>query len=1229
MKVLLTVLLLLHANAAFKPPTIDVEDHQVQEHGSIGRFVELEEHDDLVLKCAGRFDDLKFAFPKMDEHVGYNEEDFQNRIEEYVDEGFGDTILTIKDVRESDTGTYSCVSEEHASLNDTIHVFVHGSKIFLPLKSVAYIYNEGEVMVPCKTTKFIDKSDIELFANDGLIKSASKNYDQRYGYKLIKKMNDAKPIENVRFECRFRKDPSQEVDFLISETSVDDDEGDFKFFWEKGTDWPHVGYNYTITCHLTYSGPSKNFGSFQHTLHVDCPQCSQDIGSHAFADRHRLSGTRISATIRISNLTLADSGPYKCVWQPEYKEKKEIVETIDVAPNKAQIKILERSPQILRMKEGHPISLSAQFAVYPLDGDNYKAVWGRLYNSSIKEGLQSETISNDKHRTIVTSDSGKGAFSEKLDISGDSVKTDMSGTYVLTISHLGTVQVIQWEVAIENTEPVVLITIREPSSFILFNQSFYPSNYHLHVDCVSISIPPTEVFFEKRSDRNSEFHPIDSNQLTQVGGTYENGYIYNLTLENNIELKCSSQRHGKNFTTTKMIIVADGQPTASSFVNKSSSATESEKNLKGLFEGDDVTLVCTVPNGATDLDVSWRLDDKVLMSEVRDDPNSNHSKHYVLHLKDVTYQSSGTYKCYVQSKSTKGGKPEILEKHVIVEKTEKPYHTRAESMTSIKVHYDKNFELDCNLAGNPPPVYQWYKDGRPYTHGDVDGTVLRVTRARAEDEGQFHCLATNRAGSTDNFFRVHVKGAPKGSWLPAWPTAFAILLFLGISIILGYKLYGSKKISKQKDIALSELHEALVRTHNGPLPEDMKDQPIDQLVYYLPYNTEFEIAGENLEILDVLGTGNFGIVRKGLLSMADPKSQIEYKTKLPVAVKMSANRYDIAQQKMLADELKVMCAIGRHPNVLSLVGAVTRSMRKGQLFIVTELVECGNLCHYLTERRSIFKNELVEDDDADEEPPVDESYMVPNSAKKKKYTFNKNGERQSLLGENKDTLCSSDLISFSMQIANGMEYLATVPCVHRDLACRNILLTKSKIVRIGDFGLAKKYEDKQYYRTKNSKDTPVPIRWMPLESILNQKFTEKSDVWSFGICLYEIFTLGGLPYPGIESTKIVDYVKQGNINSQPEYCHDEIYKLMKMCWYRSSAERPTFSECVQFFKRHMIISANRLLEHVDDMLRLEKQHQAELEDWIRPSRPDIPGSAFQKPAKKPQDQRYLVVDAHE
>ncbi|CAO4364225.1 unnamed protein product [Caenorhabditis nigoni] len=445
-----------------------------------------------------------------------------------------------------------------------------------------------------------------------------------------------------------------------------------------------------------------------------------------------------------------------------------------------------------------------------------------------------------------------------------------------------------------------------------------------------------------------------------------------------------------------------------------------------------------------------------------------------------------------------------------------------------------------------------------------------------------------------------VKKEPQGGSIFKIRTTvfFFIYGFLVLFVFIGFlvwRLRRSKFQARNSKMHFENICQELDGSED-PVPESMKDAPINDKIDYLPYKRNYEIAKENLEKGPVLGHGMFGVVKKGYLKMADPKTEEEEKMKLEVAVKSVKNTYALDQISMLAAELRLMCAIGKFPNVLALVGAVTSELRKGHLLIVTEYIDQGDLLEYVRKHRHLFEDHLVPDKT---EPG---SYLTPLSAKRKTYDFKiEEGEKENAISQNLDSLTTSDLLSFGLQIANGMQYLSTIPLVHRDLALRNVLLKKNKTIRIADFGLARKYDDKTYYK-QSSKDVPVPIRWMSPEAVHNMKFTQQSDVWSFGICLYELFTLGGLPYPTIENEDIYVYIQSGRRCLQPDHCHVELYDLMKLCWNAKPELRPTFTHIVEYFVEHMKKSAEHVYDYVEDMLRVEAESQRKLDDWIKVNR---------------------------
>uniref|UniRef100_A0A8C9RXC1 receptor protein-tyrosine kinase n=1 Tax=Scleropages formosus TaxID=113540 RepID=A0A8C9RXC1_SCLFO len=514
-------------------------------------------------------------------------------------------------------------------------------------------------------------------------------------------------------------------------------------------------------------------------------------------------------------------------------------------------------------------------------------------------------------------------------------------------------------------------------------------------------------------------------------------------------------------------------------------------------------------------------------------------------LRNLTAHSSGTYSCSAQHLLT--GKEVHLDTSIEVIALEAP--VLLQNLSDCTVNVSSSMTLACPARGVPRPQVTWYKDHVRMHQGSgillsPDGGKLHIERITAEDEGLYTCKVTNEKGSVES--SAHV-------WVDAHESSLEIATITCTCVVATlFWLLLTLFIRKLKQPTSSS-----VKTDYLSIVVDAGEGALDEQCERLPYDPgQWEFPRHRLKLEKPLGQGAFGKVMQA--SAFGINNSISCKT---VAVKMLKDGATPSEHKALMTELKILIHIGHHLNVVNLLGACTKA--GGPLLVIVEYCKYGNLSAYLKSKRDVFllKRDLGEENGGKKRlTSVSSSQSTASSGFEEERDHCEDNEGSDSTWDS--PLFLEDLISYSFQVARGMEFLASRKCVHRDLAARNVLLSESNVVKICDFGLAwDVYKDPDYVRKG---DARLPLKWMSPESIFDKVFTTQSDVWSFGVLLWEIFSLGASPYPGIHVDEdFCHRLKEGTRMRAPDYSTPEIYHTMLFCWEADPAARPTFTELVE------------------------------------------------------------------
>ncbi|GBN07673.1 BDNF/NT-3 growth factors receptor [Araneus ventricosus] len=290
------------------------------------------------------------------------------------------------------------------------------------------------------------------------------------------------------------------------------------------------------------------------------------------------------------------------------------------------------------------------------------------------------------------------------------------------------------------------------------------------------------------------------------------------------------------------------------------------------------------------------------------------------------------------------------------------------------------------------------------------------------------------------------------------------------------------------------------------------------------------IAREKISFVQTLGEGAFGRVFLGTVDYLTPDEPTTL-----VAVKTLKNN-EVEDIKIEFEREAELLANLQHTNIIKFFGVSTDGEA---LMMIFEYMEHGDLNNFLRDRAPQNDNSAIE------------VHKYPE-------------------------LTIPDLIHIACQIAAGMEYLASQHFVHRDLATRNCLVGDQLVVKIGDFGMSRDVYSTDYYRV--GRHNMLPIRWMPPESILYRKFTTESDIWSFGVVMWEIFTFGKQPWYELSNHEVIQHVTTQKVLPRPHKCPEDIYLLMLACWKTRPQERMIMKN---IYAELQLLSSSRDTEYLE------------------------------------------------
>ncbi|XP_064481699.1 vascular endothelial growth factor receptor 1-like isoform X2 [Ornithodoros turicata] len=910
----------------------------------------------------------------------------------------------------------------------------------------------------------------------------------------------------------------------------------------------------------------------------------------------------VSSRLTVNNVERVDEGVYTCLLADHTggMYNRSLFVTVFESEQSAFVNLttdLDPS-QMLNVSEGRSLKIAVTVHAHP-SFERVRFMWTKD-GARLEEGGD-VTMTSRKPQYIM----------EKTN-----AVFDDSGLYVL-------------HARVENATSILTVMVdvkSKPIVTILNKTELYDRGLDYNLTCNVKGTPPLKVWWEWKKCEDPEACTDDGSfkRITRASALSVNHNVIHSpsrgidSRERNLTLTVQASQSAY-YRCVSENILGNAKDGTTFYVTDARNGFEIRVSNTDPVEEDRVKMSCLASNFRyVDLTWKWRPaadSDFTIISESTnsrkiENATSLFSHRLTLDFKSISLNDSGDYECFASVR----GEPSRRHKNSTTLRVQEITAPKiAVSNLKNKKQQDVTFiELMCTANGVPQPVITWFKNGRPLNLSTFEqrqqGRWIIKRKVTPEDSGFYQCKANNRGGFVYDNITITAMSAMSAQGLSTGNIAVIVVaVFVVVLLIIMLYYYIKRFLQDRRSKKDTEiLNKALF--NKGQIEFFNPDLPLCEQAELLPYDPRWEFPKDRLKLGRTLGQGAFGRVVKAEAIGLGPNGE-----PLTVAVKMLKERADTSQQKALMAELKILIALGRHLNIVNILGAVTKNVAKGELMMIVEYCKFGNLRHYLLRHRERFVNQLNPltgklDPDTFFRPRMDSQATNPGSVwnpiygrpryidllhsptspdESNSFTFTQpdgdgdlndshalrdsSTEGSNLItsgstlrdhGDYKDgVLTTRDLLCYAFQCARGMEYLASRKLIHRDLAARNVLLSKENVVKICDFGLAKDCYKYSNYVKKG--DGLLPVKWTAIESIMDRVFTTKSDVWSYGVLLWEIFSLGGNPYPGVTiDESFYKKLKNGYRMEKPDYAPDDVYGVMRSCWELEPKDRPDFSTLV-------------------------------------------------------------------